>query len=189
MGRFLDMLWPTLEEWAPYELAEQREENRDDVEAIQRVSWSARPELALEEARRLERYEEDRRRTSEAKASTFLLFAGALVPILTYFESSVWEGKTGTAPQWLTLPTLGLAVGYLLGAGFWAFRAISVGVDHQVGVGDLVRIWSAADNPMTDLIRETLTAARRNRDGVNHKVRRSRWHINSWSELSSRSEQ
>ena len=133
------------------------------------AAWTHSSELALDEARRMADSEEDRRRTAEGKASTYLLFAGALIPLLTYLETSVWEGKIGTAPKWLSTSILLLAVSYLMGAGVWAFRTVSVGTFHRLDVADLVRIWSS-EEPAKELIRETLVAARMNRDEINKKV-------------------
>jgi hypothetical protein len=56
--------------------------NRDDVEAIARADWSACPEVALEETKRLAGEEERRRQSAEGRASTYLLVAAALVPLL-----------------------------------------------------------------------------------------------------------
>lgn len=169
MSKFTDFFWPILEDWRPHELSQIREETVDDIDAIRSTDWSALPDLALAEAHRLSEVEDDRRRTAEAKATTYLLFAGALVPVLTYFESAVWEGKVGTAPKLLSIPLLGLAVCYLVAAGVWAFRAVGVSTFQQLDVAELVSIWRE-ENPLVPLIQETLVAARMNRGNVNRKV-------------------
>jgi hypothetical protein len=169
MRRLLELIWPMLEAWEPHELSEIREGNIDDIAAIRDTAWSQCPELALEEARRLASAEDERRRTAEAKATTCLLFAGALVPVLTYFEAAVWEGKVGTAPQWLSLPMLAVAVLYLIGACVWAFKTIGVATFHQIDVTELLRIWRE-EKLLPKLITEIFVVTRRNRDHINSKV-------------------
>lgn len=169
--RLRDLVWPVLEDWKPGELWGQRHANRDDVEAIARADWSASPEVALEEARRIAEEEERRRQSAEGRASTYLLVAAALVPLLTSLENAVWDQKMGTAPKWLTLPILALGVLYTMAAGVWAFRTLTVGTFVRVGETDMVKVWQQSGrDPQIALVAELLKATRRNRDTVNAKV-------------------
>ena len=71
----------------------------------------------MQEARRLANSEEDRRRTTEGKASTYLLFAAAFAAALIPFLPGILEGKTGSAPRWLIAIILIVAALYLMAAG------------------------------------------------------------------------
>jgi hypothetical protein len=97
------------------------------------------------------------------------LVIAALIPLLTYLESTVWEQKVGTAPEWLSLLILGIAVVHILWAGHWAFKTLTVQAFHAMDGTDLIKIWSDAD-PVQSLVRETLITTRRNRDAINEKV-------------------
>jgi hypothetical protein len=169
MSRLIDAIWPTVEDWEPHELAEIREENVDDIAGIAQADWSRNTTLALAEARRLTDAEEDRRRTAEGKATTYLLFVGAMLPFLTYLDVAVWEGKVGAAPKWVSIPVLAIGVLYLFRAATWGFRAIRVSTFHRLDVPDLLKVWCHRD-PKIELVRELLIATRRNRDDVNRKV-------------------
>jgi hypothetical protein len=164
MSKIRDLFWPTLEG----ETAEQVP--ADEIEAIRQADLSQQAALALSEAQRIASDEEERRKTAEAKASNFLLVAAALVPLLTYLETAIWDAKLGTAPKWLTLIILSLAVAYLIGAVVWALRTVAVGTYHRVGSNDVLRIWRAGHNRDENLARETLIAVRSNQGEINRKV-------------------
>ena len=100
------------------------------------------PEQALNEARQIYQREEERRRTTDTKASGYLLVIATVLPLLTYLESTVWEQKIGTAPEWLSVLILGIAVLHILWAGRWAFRTLTVQSFHTMAGKDLITIWS-----------------------------------------------
>lgn len=169
MSKLTDFFWPTLERPTPAEVDEDEKSEVTDIAGARSGAWSPSPELALEEARRLADSEEDRRRTTEAKASTYLLFAAAFAAVLIPFLPGILEGKTGSAPRWLVAGILIVAAVYLIAAGVWAFRALRVGIYHRLDVSDLVQIWRNS-NPTRSLIRQTLVISRRNYRAVNEKV-------------------
>jgi hypothetical protein len=170
MMKLCDIVWPTLEGWKPSELAGHHRGNFDEISSIKQARWSVQPGLALQEAKHLADEEDGRRRTAEAKASTYLLVAAALVPILTYLENAIWDQKAGTTPKWASLPILILAVAYLLRGAQWAFRTLQVGTYVRLDAEDLLNIWDGTEDPQPRLITEMLIATRRNRDTVNAKV-------------------
>jgi hypothetical protein len=169
MTNLRDLFWPTLEKFSADEVRRLHEREGADLEAIRVVTFGNASAAALEQARRIEADEEERKKTAETKASNFLLVVAALVPLLTYFESAVWEGKTGTAPKYLTLPLLSIAVAYLACAAFWAFRTVAVGAYHRVGIGDALDIITSAQ-PTERLAKGIMTATRRNQETLNLKI-------------------
>lgn len=169
MSWFTDFFWPTLERVQPAELAAEAASESADIAAARAGLWAQNPELALEEARRLADTEEDRRRSTEGKASTYLLFAGAFAAALIPFLPAILEGKTGSAPPWLIAIILICATLYLVFAAIWAFRTLHVEAYHQLDVAGLTQIWGQA-NPRLSLIREIFTLTRRNYHAVNEKV-------------------
>ncbi len=169
MSRLTDFFWPTLEKPTPAEVEDDDSSERSDIEAARNGGWAQCPELALEEARRLADSEEDRRRTTEGKASTYLLFAAAFAAALIPFLPGILEGKTGSAPRWLIAIILVVAALYLMAAGIWAFRTLRVGTYHRLDVAELAHIWRHK-NPRRALIREALVLARMNYHAVNEKV-------------------
>lgn len=169
-----EALWPILEDWRPVELSEIRSANRDEIEDIGLSDWSVESGLALEEARRIANEEEERRKTAESKASNLLMVAAALVPILTSLETAVWDAKMGTAPKWISLPILAVAVLYLCWAALWALRTIATGNYVRVYHFDLVEIWKNEQEIKRKLVAETLLATRMNQDAINKKVSASK---------------
>ncbi len=169
MRWFTDFFWPTLERPTAAETQEDARSETADIQAVSAQIWMPNGDLALEEARRLADSEEDRRRTAENKATTYLLFASAFAAALVPFLPSILEGKTGPAPGWLVAIILILAVSYLVAAGIWAFRTLRVATYQRLDVPELVRMWNE-DDPKSALIRETFAVARRNYAAVNRKV-------------------
>lgn len=164
-----DFFWPTLE----CESAQQKkwadEAFQTELKAIETAPWTCEPSLAVEESRRLLESEEERFRTVEGKATTYILFTGALVPLLTYLESSIGDPKLSAAPKWLTIAMFLLAVAYLVRGGVWAFRAVQVGTYHRLDPSELLQIWEASD-PQRRLIRKMLVCVRRNYEPINNKI-------------------
>lgn len=169
MSRFTDFFWPTLERPTPVEHAKEEALQKKDMAAVREEGWTKSAELALAEARRLADAEEDRRRSTENKASTYLLFAAAFAAALIPFLPGILEGKTGSAPRSLIAIILIIAVLYLIAAGIWAFRTLRVGTYHRLDVAELTRIWRD-ENPQRALIRETFATGRMNYRAVNDKV-------------------
>jgi hypothetical protein len=123
----------------------------------------------LEEARRLADSEAERRRGTDQKAATYLPLVAALIPLVLTLVSASWEKKAGSAPIWLNMVLLGLAVAYTANAGHWAFRELEVSVSHEPGLSDFEKAW-AVPHPSQRLARRLLLHTRRNRNGVNWKV-------------------
>ncbi len=169
MSRFTDFFWPILEKPTPAELKDDAASEAADIATARTESWARSSELALQEARRLADSEEDRRRTTEGKASTYLLFAAAFAAALIPFLPGILEGKTGSAPRWLIAIILIVAALYLMAAGTWAFRALRVGTYHRLDVAELAQIWRHK-SPARALTRETFALARMNYRAVNEKV-------------------
>jgi hypothetical protein len=169
MSRFTDFFWPRLEGRTGTEAAEDRHLEIRDIEAARAHTWTPNEELALEEARRLADSEEDRRRSAEGKATTYLLFASAFAAALIPFLPGILEGKTGAAPGWVIAAILIVATLYLVAAGLWAFRTLKVGTYQRLDVAELAHIWGKKD-PRRSLIQETLALTRMNYRAVNDKV-------------------
>jgi len=165
-----EALWPSLEDWEPQELAEMRLANLDEIEEIHSTDWSTESELALEEAKRIAQEEEERRKTAESKASNLLLAAAALAPIFTSLESTVWDGKMGTAPKWISLPILAISVLYLCWGALWSLRALTAGNYVRVYQADLVGIWKNRRGIRRQLVSKTLSSTRLNQDTINKKI-------------------
>lgn len=164
-----DFFWPVLERQTTCEVMESRRSESDDINSIQNTGWAAASKLALEEARRLASEEDERRKTAESKASNLLVVAAALIPLLTYLETAILDGKL-TAPTWMTLPLLAFAIACLCNACWWAFKTVGVGTYHRVYPIDLVKIWRAGKPIEKKLVVETFVAIRRNQETVNLKV-------------------
>lgn len=163
MRQIFDLVWPTLEGGPPEPVPQQ------EINTLREAKLPQKASLALSEAQRIASDEEDRRKTAESKASNFLLVAAALVPVLTYLETSIWDAKLGTAPKWLTLIILSVAVAYLIAAVVWALRTVAVGTYHRVGSSELLQILRQK-NIEAHLARETLVVTRLNQDEINRKV-------------------
>ena len=166
-----EFFWPTVDDWNGASSSRDDPKTKEDVEKIMKTSWANQAELALSKAMEIAGYEEQRRQTSEGKASTCLLVVGALIPLLTYVESIMWQSHTASAPKLLALPLLILGAAYLAATALWGLRALGVANYAVLGTGDMVRVWNEkAADVQQQLIKETLISTRYNQDVINAKV-------------------
>jgi hypothetical protein len=170
MRAICDFIWPTLSKASAAEICEAAALESEKIKRIDSAIIGADDlSAALETAKGIYREEDGRVTSSENKSFYLLLVTAALVPILTYLESAIWESKFGTAPKWLSIAILLIAVGYLISAALWAIRTISVRTYHTVGAADFVDIWNS-QSPLDKLTKDTLAAAVKNQSVVNSKV-------------------
>lgn len=163
------LVWPWLEKLTPEQEKALKDSLIRDERRIDALDFRTNGDAALEEARRLADSEAERRRGTDQKAATYLPLVAALIPLVLTLVSALWENKAGSAPIWLNMLLLGLAVAYTASAGHWAFRELKVGISHEPGLADFEKAWRAP-HPSQTLARRLLLHTRRNRDGVNWKV-------------------
>lgn len=164
-----EFFWPRLEPLGPEDVEKQDERREGDRARIDALDLSRDGDVALEEARRMADSEAERRRGTDQKAATYLPLVVALVPLILAVVSSLWEKKAGSAPSWLNMPLLGLAVMYTAAAGLWAFRVLEVGISHEAGLGDFEVAWRA-QHPARTFARRILHYTRLNQHPINWKV-------------------
>ena len=172
MSKLTDLcqfVWPWLEKHTPQELQALEHRKTRDEARIDALDLRQDPEVALDEARRVADSENERRRGTDQKAATYLPLVAALIPLILTVVSALWEKKSGSAPVWINMLLLGLAVAYTASAGRWAFKELQVSVSHELGLGDFERAWGAP-HPTQTLARRFLLHTRRNQDGINWKV-------------------
>ncbi|SDL61703.1 hypothetical protein SAMN05661010_02106 [Modicisalibacter muralis] len=169
MKEWLEILWPRLDK----PTSEQEKNDlilcKQHIKEIQDQPWERDIDAALEEARRLNDIENDRRKGADTKAGVYLAAVGALAPILTSLIMTSWDEVPSLSLRWITLGLLLPAVAYLLSSGLWAFQTLKVAASNRVDVTELVKAWTS-DEPKAYLIKDHLSAVRLNRAGVNQKV-------------------
>lgn len=163
------MFWPRLDRVSSPETETHLAELNASITQIESLQFGDAIASALASAERIYGEENDRSKTADNKAFQYLLVAAAIISLLTYLESSIWDGKLGTAPKWLSLLILLVAVLYLVRAALWALKAVSSRTYYVVGSDDVAHIW-AVRSPETKLTRELLIATLKNQDGINAKV-------------------
>ena len=169
MFNLREFFWPKLEPLSQSQIATAHQRDLAAIQQIRRQSWRLDTDTALEEARRLNEAELERRKTVDTKAATYLTVVGVLTPILSTFGPSLSDAKASLAFRLISSFLLILAVAYLVRAGLWAFHALRVGVSHRVDTFELTAMWSRP-SPKKALIGQLLEAAYRNRTPVNEKV-------------------
>lgn len=167
---FREVVWPWLESLSKEEEDRNTARNRNDRVRIDTLRLSRDSQVALEEARRMADSESERRRVTDQKAAIYLPLVAALIPLILTVVSALWEKKnTGSAPTWLNMFLLGLAVAYTAAAGLWAFRVLEVKISHEAGLSDFETAWGRR-NPAQSFTRRILLYTRLNHDGINWKV-------------------
>jgi hypothetical protein len=169
MFNLRELFWPRLEPLSQSQIDSAHQRDQTAIQQIRRQSWRRDTDAALEEARRLNEAELERRKTVDTKAATYLTVVGVLTPILSTFGPSLSDAKESLAFRLISALLLILAVAYLVSAGLHAFHALRVGVSHRVDTSELTAIWSRP-SPKRALIRQLLEAVYRDRNPVNEKV-------------------
>lgn len=169
LREFRDFFWPMLEKPSSEEQRETADSERAEIENVNSISFANDPVTALSVCNKIYEGEEQRARLAEKKSFNLLLVTVALVPLLTYLESAIWEGKFGSSPKWISVSMILISVAYLAGAAYWALKSVSIRAYHAIGPSELVAKGTKSVS-IEHLNREFLIAAIRNRNGVNQKV-------------------
>lgn len=165
----LELIWPELQTLTAQERKEQEAGYQQDATSIRAANWDADTDAALEEARRLDDAESDRRKTADGKASIYLAAVTALAPVLASLLPSIWSDKSTIAYSIVSLAIFFLATLYLFRAGIWAFETLRVSTTSRVDASDLASMWCKTD-PKPELVQKLLLAVRYNHSGTNRKV-------------------
>jgi hypothetical protein len=171
--RILDLIFPYIEKLTAAQQIEEEQRLEKDVAAIEATDWTRNDERALDEAQKVNATENDRVRTAEGKATTYLAVLAALVPLIITLQAANWEKKAGPAPDAARLIVLAVATVYVAAAGYHAFKTLQVSGFQRVGEAEIAAAWKT-QRPIRKLARGTLLATRRSRDAVNAKITRIR---------------
>ena len=164
-----EFFWPWLEQLTAEENERQKKRREAERARIEALTLSRDGDIALDEARRMADSEAERRRGTDQKAATYLPLVAALIPLILTVVSTLWENNAGSAPNWLNMLLLGLAVAYTAAAGLWAFRVLKVTISHEAGLGDFELAWKKP-HPAREFARRILLYTRLNQDPINWKV-------------------
>nr|WP_180206371.1 hypothetical protein [Pseudomonas sp. SbOxS1]NYU06604.1 hypothetical protein [Pseudomonas sp. SbOxS1] len=160
----LELIWPELQT-----LTQQEAGHQQDNTSIRAANWDVDTDAALEEARRLDDAESDRRKTADGKASIYLAAVTALAPVLASLLPGIWSDKSTISYSIVSLAIFFLATLYLFRAGLWAFETLKVSTSSRVDASDLASTWCKTD-PKPELVEKLLLAVRYNHTGTNRKV-------------------
>jgi hypothetical protein len=165
-----EFFWPWLDKDTNAEIEKLKSDQDQQIERVRSINFKDQDiGVALDVSEKIYVEESERGKTAENKAFQYLLVTAAIISLLTYFESSIWDGKLGGAPRWLSLIILLLGVVYLVRSALWALRVVSIRAYHVVGASDVADIWNEGKSS-AELAKEFLIATIKNQDGINAKV-------------------
>lgn len=167
-----EFFWPILEKLSDDEKNKEAEILEKDLSKIKANTWNDSCELALNEAKKLNELEEQRRASADSKAAIYLAAITALAPVLTsLIPGAITKFDGNKFIDGLSFIIFIYALINLLRAALWAFDTLKVSASHRVDVNELTNIWSDDDKKYeTRLVIANLSCVRRNRNGVNLKV-------------------
>lgn len=170
--RIKEFFWPVLEKLSADEKNKEAESLERDLSKIKANTWNDSCELALNEAKKLNELEEQRRASADSKAAIYLAAITALAPVLTsLIPGAITKFDGSKFIDGLSFIIFIYALINLLRAALWAFDTLKVSASHRVDVNELTNIWSDDDKKYeVRLIIANLSCVRRNRSGVNLKV-------------------
>lgn len=151
------------------QLAKKQASEKKIKEDVQNASFDKNNELLLDYAQKIYDSEVERRKVTEAKATTFLAFIAAIIPILLSIQNSYWEHKAGPAPEWLKLLFLILGILYIAMAGHYSIKTLNVAGFAAIGSKDILLI-SNKKNGTSYIIKQLLSAYQISQDNINRKV-------------------
>ena len=165
-----EVFWPRLEEPPATRTAQEAEQRQADLDTIKAAALDpAHIQILIEEARRLTDTETARRTGADTRATGYLAVVGVLAPILATLAPSAIGKNTTVVHGVVTLTLFAAADAYLLGCGFWSFRALKVSMGARVDAVDLIKVWEETD-PRIELARRLLFCVRWGRQAANDKV-------------------
>ncbi|WP_210514641.1 hypothetical protein [Pantoea ananatis] len=170
--RIKEFFWPILEKLSDDEKNKEAEILEKDLSKIKANTWNDSCELALNEAKKLNELEEQRRASADSKAAIYLAAITALAPVLTsLIPGAITKFEGSKFIDGLSFFIFIYALINLLRAALWAFDTLKVSASHRVDVNELTDIWSGDEKKYEiKLIIANLSCVRRNRKGVNLKV-------------------
>ena len=170
LSKFRELIWPILDVGTDDEIRDREQADDKVIDVIGKARWQHN-DVILDEARTLALRDDERRKTTDTKATICLAVLAAIVPLSLSFVKDLSDYlDTLLGWQVILLAVLFLiAIVYLLAAGVWTFRTIAVSTHHRVDVDDLVRLSETAETDV-ELSREILKAVRKNRNVANNKV-------------------
>lgn len=170
--RIKEFFWPVLEKLSDDEKNKEAESLERDLSKIKANTWNDSCELALNEAKKLNELEEQRRASADSKAAIYLAAITALAPVLTsLIPGAITKFEGSKFIDGLSFVIFIYALINLLRAALWAFDTLKVSASHRVDVKELTDIWSGDEKKYEiKLIIANLSCVRRNRKGVNLKV-------------------
>jgi len=167
-----DFFWPILEKLTYEEIREDQENLDKDISNIKNTNWSENCELALDEAKKLNELENQRRGSADSKAAIYLTAITALAPVLvSLIPGVISNDKNNIIVDISSFIIFVYALINMLRAALWAFDTLKVSASNRVDIDDLINTWAAGnDKHKEKLTIENLCSVRKNRDGVNRKV-------------------
>lgn len=169
LTKVLDAIFPFIEPLDDAQFEAEKRSLAEDLAEIDKSRFGFQAEHALAEAQRAAMQEQDRVKTAESKATTYLAVLAALVPLIITLQTASWENKSGPAPEGLKLSVLFIALIYVAAAGYNAFRTLQVSGFERVAEREVAQAWRTP-KPIEKMTRRTLRASRRSRQAVNLKV-------------------
>lgn len=164
-----EFFWPKLEPFTPEQETAMASRDKQSDTLIRSFNPKKQAAVALDEARRLNDVENERRRSADQKATTYLAFVAAILPLILTVTTAFWDKKAGNVPLWLNISLLIVAILYTLRAGKWAFEVLKVTASHRLGVSDFDKAWKQTE-PTTHLTQSIMQTIRLNEAGTNEKV-------------------
>lgn len=172
LSKLRELPWPILN----YGNEESKQENENQhaqvVQDIGKAQWHDK-DVILEESRRLVLREDERRKTTDTKATIYLAVLTAIVPLSLSFVADI-SNYVGSLQGWQILVLIVLfliGVVYLLAAGAWTFRTLSVSAYDRVDVEELLELSDTTDTTLA-LNGKLLKSMMNNRKFTNEKINR-----------------
>ena len=137
-----EFFWPVLVELNLEEIRQDQEKLDNDILNIKNTDWNNESELALDEAKKLNELENQRRLGAESKAAIYLTAITALAPVLVSLVPGIISSdKNNAFVNFLSFAIFVYALANLLRAALWAFNTLKVSASNRIDTIDLVKIW------------------------------------------------
>lgn len=141
-----EFFWPVLVELNLEEIRQDQEKLDNDILNIKNTDWNNESELALDEAKKLNELENQRRLGAESKAAIYLTAITALAPVLVSLVPGIISSdKNNAFVNFLSFAIFVYALANLLRAALWAFNTLKVSASNRIDTVDLVKIWGGME--------------------------------------------
>lgn len=136
---FIKTLFPRFPKLSQSKQKESVKKTQDKIKKVSSLQLGGSLDYLFEEIKKIELMQEGRTKVAENKASFFLIFSGALLPVFIFLSGKYPSGSFNLFHNFILTVSWVLATIYLLWAIYYLFRTLSIKGYHKIYIPDILK--------------------------------------------------